>query len=266
MERTRVGDVEIAALLDLEGGPPAADIYASAGDGLARYGEFIDGEGRFAINFSAFALRADGRTVLVDTGGGPERDSALLRELDAAGIAPDAVDLVVFTHLHWDHTGWNVDRETGRPTFPRARYLVPRIDWDLLSRREPRPPRTFARDVAPLEALGVLDLVEGERAVTPSITTLPAPGHTAGHTALVVSSQGERAYVLGDAFISAIDIAEPQWATTWDDDHEATVRTRRDLARRIDGTDAVLAISHPIPSLGRFVMVEGRRTWRGLGA
>jgi glyoxylase-like metal-dependent hydrolase (beta-lactamase superfamily II) len=264
MERTRVGDVEIVALLDLTGGPPAEQIYASAGAGLDRYREHIDAEGRFAINFSAFLLRADGRTVLVDTGGGPERDSALMRELGAAGVAPGDVDVVVFTHLHWDHTGWNIDRDTGRPTFPRARYLVPKIDWDLLSGRDPRPPRTFSRDVAPLEALGALELIDGERAVTPSITTFPAPGHTLGHTALVVSSQGERAYVLGDAFISAIDIAEPTWATTWDDDHEATVRTRRALVERIDGTGDVLAISHPVPSLGRFVTVDGRRRWRGL--
>ncbi len=266
MQRAHIGDVEIAALLDLTGGPPAAQIYASAGDGLARYADLLDAEGRFAINFSAFLLHADGRTVLIDTGGGPERDSALLRELSAAGATPGDVDTVVFTHLHWDHTGWNVDRETGRPTFPRARYLVPRIDWDVLNNREPRPPRTFSRDVAPLATLGVLELVDGHHAVTPSITTLAAPGHTAGHTALVVSSQGERGYVLGDAFISAIDIAEPDWATTWDDDHEATVRTRRALAGQIDGTDALLAISHPVPSLGRFAMVDGRRTWQGLPA
>lgn len=265
MERARVGDVEIVALLDLTGDPTASEVYATAGEALGQYADLLDADGKFAFNYAAFLLRIDGKTVLVDTGGGPERDSALLKEMEAAGVGPADVDQVLFTHLHWDHTGWNLDRETGQALFPKARYYVPRIDWDFLANRQPRPPRTFTRDVAPLEELGVLELIDGEQTLSTSLTSLPAPGHTIGHTAFVVRSQGETAYVLGDAFISAIDVAEPEWATVWDDDHEATRRTRRMLGERIEATNALVAASHPVPNLGRFVIADGRRWWRGVG-
>lgn len=177
MERVTVGNVEVLALAEGSFTPPAEQLYPTAGEALARYREHINAEGNVEMYVGCFLLRADGRTVLVDTGLGPEAQGTLMRELEAGGVAASDVDVVVFTHLHGDHTGWNLDRESGQPNFPRARYLVPRVDWDHFNADLPE---SFIRDVAPLEQLGVLELFEGEHSVTPSVTTLPAPGHTPG--------------------------------------------------------------------------------------
>ena len=264
MERVRVGNVEIVALSDGGGAYPATNTYAAAGDAIQRYAHLFDANGNVTQNFACFLLRADGRTALVECGNGPEREGQLLRELDAAGVQPGDIDTVIFTHLHGDHTGWNLERDGGKPRFTSARYLVPRADWDR-GIEQNREGGSFNRDVRPLEALGVLELIEGERALTPSLVTLPTPGHTPGHTSIVVRSGGEEAYIIGDAFITPVDVAEPDWPTAWDADPEQTVRTRHQLLARIEPIDALVGASHlPAPSLGHFVMVEGKRTWRGV--
>jgi glyoxylase-like metal-dependent hydrolase (beta-lactamase superfamily II) len=173
---------------------------------------------------------------------------------------------VIFTHLHGDHTGWNLLRENGQPRFGRARYWVPRGDWDT-GIGEDREGGSFNRDIRPLEALGVLELIEGERALTPSLVTLPTPGHTPGHTSIVVRSNGQEAYIIGDAFITPVDVAEPEWPTAWDGDKAETVRTRKMLLQRIEPANALVGASHlPAPSIGRFVVVNGRRTWQGVAS
>jgi glyoxylase-like metal-dependent hydrolase (beta-lactamase superfamily II) len=264
MHRVRVGNVDIIALSDGEGGSPATRVYAAAGDAVERYRQFMDAEGNVPQNFACFLLRADGRTVLVDCGNGPEREGKLLQELDAAGVQPADVDTVIFTHLHGDHTGWNLERESGKPRFANARYLVPRPDWDR-GIEQNREGGSFNRDIRPLEALGVLELIEGERTLSESLVTLPTPGHTPGHTSIVVRSDGQEAYIIGDAFITPIDVAEYEWPTSWDADPEQTVRTRRLLLDRIEPRGLLVGASHlPAPSLGHFAMVGGTRTWRGV--
>jgi glyoxylase-like metal-dependent hydrolase (beta-lactamase superfamily II) len=261
MERVKVGNVEVVSLSDMQQGYVAERVYTATGDRLGLYRGFLDEEGRVVLNFASFLLRGDGRTILVDAGNGPERDGKLLDELAAAGVAPAEIDTVLFTHLHGDHTGWNLDRATGKPLFANARYLVPRLDWEHYSHQSPAP-ASFTRDVAPLEALAVLELIEGDLQLSESLTTVAAPGHTPGHTAVAILSEGAHAVILGDAFISPIDIAEPDWPTSWDWDDAVTRQTRRMLIDRIEGQQALVGGSHlPEPSLGRFEMVEGRRSW-----
>jgi glyoxylase-like metal-dependent hydrolase (beta-lactamase superfamily II) len=239
MARVQVGNVEIVALSDGSGAYAGERVYPSAGEALPRHAHHLDAEGRVPLNFGCFLLRADGRTVLVDTGNGPEADGTLMAQLTEAGVQPADIDTVVFTHLHGDHTGWNLQREDGQPRFARARYLVPRGDWDHGVAQD-REGGSFNRDVRPLEALGALDLI-------------------------VVRSGGQEAYILGDAFLSPIDVEEIEWASSWDGDAETTVRTRKMLAQRIEASDALIGASHlPAPGLGRFVVVDGRRTWRGV--
>ncbi len=264
MERVQVGNVEVVALSDGGGAFPATRTYAAAGQAIQQYAHLMDTDGNLLQNFASFLLRADGRTVLVDCGNGPEREGTLLREIEAVGVRPGEIDIVIFTHLHGDHTGWNLERESGQPRFVNARYWVPRADWDR-GIEQNREGGSFNRDVRPLDALGVLDLIEGERALTPSLITLPTPGHTPGHTSIVVRSGGEEAYIIGDAFITPVDVAEPEWPTTWDGDPVQTVLTRKMLLARIEMGNHLVGASHlPAPSIGHFVVVNGTRTWRGV--
>ncbi len=262
MERITVGNVEVIALIDLVQSYNATRVYAETADRLGEYRDLLDGDGKVTLNFACFLLHADGRNVLVDTGNGPESGGKLLDELAAAGVRADEIDTVVFTHLHGDHTGWNLVRDNGALRFPRARYLVPRGDWEHYRSQVP-PPSSFTRDIAPLERLGALELIDGEHALSPSLMTLHTPGHTPGHMAVVVSSLGQHAYVLGDAFLTPVDVAEPDWVTSWDWSATPVRETRRMLLSRIEPTNALVAASHlPVPGLGHFVHSEGRRSWR----
>ena len=264
MQRVSVGDVEVVALIDMVSPSNAARVYAETADRLGEYQDLLDDAGNVVLTYSCYLLRADGRTVLVDTGNGPESQGKLLDELATAGVRPDEIDVVVFTHLHGDHTGFNLERGSGALTFPKARYLVPREDWDHYRAQQP-PPNSFTRDVAPLEALGAMDLIDGDHAISPSLVTLHTPGHTPGHMTVVVASQGQHAYVIGDAFLTPIDVAEPDWVTTWDWMPVPVRETRRMLISRIQPSNSLVASTHlPGSGLGYFVMSEGRRSWRAL--
>ncbi len=255
MQKTQVGEVEVVGLSDGQQAYEAAKVYPDAGDRLP--------DGNVELNFGCFLLRADGRTVLVDTGLGPEAKGGLLDELSAAGVGPDEIDVVFFTHLHGDHTGWNVDRTTGKPTFSGARYLVPKGDWDHYFASQAAG--SFKRDIVPLEPLGCLDLFAGERALSASLTAIPTPGHTPGHSSLVIDSGGERGIILGDVVLSDADVEAPRLSNSFDWDHSFARGTRLALLGRLEREGAVVGASHlPAPGLGRFVRVEGRRVWRVL--
>lgn len=264
MQRAKVGNLEVVALVDTVQPYAATSVYPQAGGALNDYKHYLDAEERVALNFGCYFV-ADGDTrLLVDTGWGPEYQGRLLDELAEAGIERESVTHILFTHLHGDHTGWNLDRESGQPLFPNARYLVPKGDWDHYGAADPQP-ASFTRDVVPLEALGRMELVEGEKNISAALTAVPTPGHTPGHTSVAISSGGERGFVLGDVVISPIDVERPEFQNSFDWDHEIARRTREATLERLIGEKALVGASHlPAPGLGRFVLSEGRRYWEAL--
>ncbi len=264
MQRTHVGDVEVIALVDASRPFPAANVYPSAGDATKSYAHYLTADGGVAMNFGCFLVRDGTSKVLVDCGLGPGANGQLANELRAAGVTPDEIDIVVFTHLHGDHTGWNIDPDTGKARFSRARYLVPRGDWDHYGAQDPVP-ASFRRDVAPLESLGCLDLIEGQRVLTQAVTALPTPGHTPGHTSLLIASGNDRGCILGDVVISPLDTENPDWANTFDWNSDIARETRVRTIDRLCEEGALVGGSHlPAPGLGHFVAADGRRKWRPL--
>lgn len=261
MERRRVGNVEIISLIDNLRTFPAAVVYPTAGEALGRFVGYLDGDGGLSLNFASFVVRDGSTTVLVDTGWGPELDGHLLTELAEAGLTPDAIDVVTFTHLHGDHTGWNLDRASGRPLFPRARYLVPKGDWDHYAAQTP-PPDSFTRDMLPLQTADKLELIDGEHSISPVLTTLPTPGHTPGHTSLLISSGGERGCILGDVVISMIDAEMPSLETPFDGDQPLAIATRKAVIERLAADGSLVGASHlPVPGFGRFKIEAGASRW-----
>jgi glyoxylase-like metal-dependent hydrolase (beta-lactamase superfamily II) len=261
MQRTYVGDVNVFALVDNIQHYPATAVYPSAGTALDRWAGYFDDEGRIALNFGCF-LCVDGDTVLlVDTGWGPEYDGRLLDELAETDVPLSSITHVLFTHLHGDHTGWNLDRATGDPLFPNATYLIPRGDWDHYRSQDPRPD-SFVRDVEPLDRLGKLQLIDGEHTIARSLTALPTPGHTPGHTSVAVASGGAHGFILGDVVLSRVDAGQPSLANSFDWDNEIARRTRKATIARLIEQNAVVGASHlDAPGLGRFVRAEGGSAW-----
>ncbi len=257
-----VGDVEIVSLFDVDFAFDPHRVWPSAGADLDAYQDRLETDGRVLMNCLCFLLRADDRTILVDTGMGPESNGKLMEELHGIGVEPRDVDQVVFTHLHGDHTGWNIDRATGEPLFPRATYLVPRGDWDEQTAKS-QPAASFVRDIAPLRTLGRMELIEDGYVLGPSLTAIHTPGHTLGHTSIAVRSAGEQALVLGDVFLTSIDVEVPDWSGPFDSDQNLARRTRHAVLDRLEASGELVAPAHvPGPGFGRIVREEGRRVWR----
>ena len=261
----QVGNATIVALSDTEQPYAAREVYPDVAEGeWEQYRAFLTSDGQVLLNFGCYAIRVDGRTVLVDTGFGPGMQGKLLDELRDASIGLEEVDVVVFTHLHGDHIGWNVASEggTARPRFPRARYLVPAADWQHYS-SQPQPSAMFRDQVVPLGELGVMDLVGGDHAITPSVTTVATPGHTPGHLSVAVTSGGEHSFILGDVVISRLDAREPGWKNRFDWDTLMARATRESVLERLEREGALVGASYfPKPGLGRFVRSQGRWDWQ----
>ncbi|MDA1129531.1 MAG: MBL fold metallo-hydrolase [Chloroflexi bacterium] len=227
-----------------------------------------------SFNLACFLIKSDGHTIAVDTGLGPKLTpetpwGELLDDLKAHGMQPEDVDMVVNTHAHRDHIGWNLISKDGKytPTFPNAQYYLSATDWEachdpaLIEERFPNAPEC----VWPLEDLGVLNLMEDGHKITSEITTLATPGHTPGHMSLMISSQGENGLVLGDVLHNTVQIENTDWVSRADIDPEQTRITRRNLMDRLEREGIPVAAVHLArPGFGKIVREQGRRFWQVL--
>jgi glyoxylase-like metal-dependent hydrolase (beta-lactamase superfamily II) len=119
--------------------------------------------------------------------------------------------------------------------------------------------------VTPLESLGVLDLLAGEKALTDEVTAFLTPGHTPGHMSLLISSEGEKALITGDAMGHVAQVTEPGWCEVFDSDQQLAQRTRENLLDRIEADGMKIAAGHfPAPGFGKIVRLEGKRYWQAL--
>ena len=270
--RITVGNVEIIALVDMPMQLPWEIIFGSVPlSEFEAYRELYPksfGNGRFATQCGAYALRSQGQTVLCDTGIGPGpiqflrgARGRLLDDMRDKGVQPADVDTVVFTHLHGDHVGWTLSPEQA-PNFPKARFLVPQADWDYFGKM--LETNQQMRQVLPLEQLGVLDLFSGERAVTEEITTYPTPGHTPGHTSLLVSSNGEKAIVTGDLAHHPAQVERMDWCSSFDTDARTTVSTRQKVFAQMQVDGMIAAFCHFPEPFGKLIRLEGKRIFQAL--
>ena len=259
MERRRIGTVEVIALIDTVQTYPATAVYPGAK--LDRFAGYFDANGGITLNFACFLVIDGDQRILVDTGWGPEYEGRMPAELRAAGVDPSTVNVVTYSHLHGDHTAWNVDRASGAPFFPNARYLVPKGDWNYYAAQDP-PPESFTRDMAPLEALKRMDLIEGEAVISQSMTALPTPGHTPGHTSFIIRSGGGLGCILGDVVLTHVDAEDPSLDTAFDTDHALARKTREMMIARLATDGSLVGASHlPVPGFGRFVVEGSRSRW-----
>ncbi|GAA0667981.1 MBL fold metallo-hydrolase [Streptomyces malaysiensis subsp. malaysiensis] len=236
--------------------------------------DFADQRGILRLDSHSFAFEVAGARVLVDTGIGNGKTRAnpawhdlrtdYLERLTAAGFPPESVDLVILTHLHTDHVGWNTHEVDGAwvPTFPRARYLTSRTErefWASYDMDEPRA-RMFHDSVTPVEDAGLLDLVDvpaGGTEVAPGLRLISTPGHTPGHIALQLDSHGERALITGDCVHHPVQLAHPAIGSCVDIAPEQSEATRRELLGSLADTGTLLLGTHFPPPTGGHVITDG---------
>ena len=241
--------------------------------------QHLTDEHKVRFNLASYLIRSEGRTLLVDTGMGARPADApetpwgeLMNDFQAHGLRTDEVDMVVMTHLHRDHVGWNLtpppaDGGKFEPTFPRARYWLSAKDWAACHDPEVMPSRfpNAATTVWPLEDLGLIEFMDGEYTLTSELTAVPTPGHTPGHMSIRISSQGEQAIILGDAIHNQAQVHETHWVSRADMDPEQTRITRHNLMEQLEQEGMLGIIGHfPYPGFGKVVRLEGRRYWQAL--
>lgn len=272
IHRINVGNAELVSLQDSWAAvPPTGFFTTTKASDWEAYGELLDEDGNITLNLGSWLIISQGRTILVDSGigGRPvqmlplKATPALPDVMREAGVAPEQVDVVAFTHLHFDHTGWNTTDVDGSPVplFPNARHIVQQAEWDFwTSSDELKQGAGYDNVLAPLLDAELIDFVEGEGSLTSEVTTIPTPGHTPGHVSFAVNSGGESAYVLGDAAHHMVQLTETDWCPSADVDPETSTASRRALFDRIERENALIASGHfRFPGVGRAARVDGKR-------
>jgi glyoxylase-like metal-dependent hydrolase (beta-lactamase superfamily II) len=234
---------------------------------------YFNPRGNLRLNIGSYIVRSEGRTLIIDTGLGDKGregypPSNLFANLKAAGVAPEEIDLVVITHLHIDHVGWNTvrDGDGWAPAFPRARYLISRTDWEYFSAPERVNDYEYMHDsVLPLAGTGQLDLVDQEHRITGEITLVPSPGHTPGHVCVAIVSGDERAMIIGDMAHHPVQMTETEWSVSFDINPQQAAATRALVAERLERDGGLVIGGHfPPPGIGRLIRLDGRRLWQAL--
>lgn len=219
---------------------------------------------RLISSMHSWLIRTDRHTILLDGCAGNHKDrpgfsrfhqldTPFLQRLHAAGVRPEQIDIVLCTHLHADHVGWNTLLRDGRwvPTFPKAKYLFSRIENEIGDpRRNPAADADLQRggayrdSVLPVIESGQAVLIDGDHAIDDNLTIMPAPGHTPGHVVLWLANSGGRAVFCGDVLHHALQVHAPHWNSAFCEVPEAARATRRRILEQCAEHGAALFPGH----------------------
>lgn len=224
-----------------------------------------------------WVLRGGGRTILVDTGigNGRERPSRaifhrrqgdFLDRLERAGVRPDDVDIVVNTHIHGDHVGWNTRDVGGEwvPSFPNAQYLIPAADDayfgpdnDYANARRPDDRLLYQDSIAPIHRAGQSVLWDGTYRIDAALTLESAPGHTPGSSVLHLNSGPDRAVFVGDMVHTPMQLLHPSHSSCLCLDPARAAVTRRGILERAADEGELVIPAHFAGAGGVEIRREG---------
>lgn len=236
-----------------------------------------DDRNRISLALRCLLIESADALVLVDTGAGNkesdrfldiygisnEGDPTRLEDaIRAARFAPDDVDYVVNTHLHFDHAGGNtrrVDERVAEPSFPAARYLVQRAEYEFAHRDNERVRASYLPpNYDPVAEAGLFDFLEGEMDVVPGVRVLRTPGHTPHHQSVRIESGGEVACFLADLVPTVAHLPLP-WIMGYDLEPLVTLESKRSLLARAREEDWLLVFEHdPDQPWGRLDPMSAR--------
>lgn len=263
MQRWKIGRVTVTKITELETPGPGTFVIPQATPEALLAGpawlrpHFVTDAGEAIMSIHTFVVESEGLRVLVDTCVGNDkprpipdwdrRSGPFLDDLRRAGFPPESIDRVLCTHLHVDHVGWNTRLEGDRfvPTFPNARYLIGRTEWEFWSRvPEDAFGPVLEDSVRPVFDAGLVDLVEGTERVTDEVELLPTPGHTPGHVSVLIRSDGAEGVITGDLMHHPVQCAHPEWGSHFDTDREQALATRRAFLERFGDRPTLVLGTH----------------------
>jgi glyoxylase-like metal-dependent hydrolase (beta-lactamase superfamily II) len=241
--------------------------------------------GEFLLSVHSWVVRTARQLILIDSCNGNHKprpafqtvhqlNTPYLERLRAAGVDPHDVDLVLCTHLHPDHVGWNTQLRDGNwvPTFPNAKYLIGQLEYDDMRTWYETGPRNHPLDIDLASSFedSVLPVLAHEQAVFVAqghvveeeldhgVQLQSTPGHTRGHAAVHIHGAGRHAVATGDAFHHLLQLSHPELPQGADVDPTQSTATRHHLFQEFADTDTIVLPAHfPTPTAGHITTHNG---------
>lgn len=279
-QRWTVGEARITSVVEAQtNGIPPAFFFPDADEATIRrhpwlLPHYADAEGRIGMRVQAFVVELAGRLIVVDpcVGNGKTREMPFWNQqtwpfmdrFEAAGFDRADVDMVVHTHLHVDHIGWDTHLLDGRwvPTFARARHIYVGAELDAQAADEGIDARRIRDDsIAPIFEAGLADIVEPDTDLGSGLRLAATPGHTAGHASLWLTTGGATALLTGDVIHHPVQCAEPALSFVADADTGLARATREAVLAEAVDVDALVLGTH-FPTLPGGRVAADDRVWR----
>jgi glyoxylase-like metal-dependent hydrolase (beta-lactamase superfamily II) len=276
MKPQAIGDIVISKLIedvhpfDRKTGLPDAtpDVFEANKEWLVPHlYDFVADS--LLLSFHTYIVRTPKHTILVDTCIGNDkerpwselwhhRSGPYLDQMIAMDVASESVDYVMCTHLHADHVGWNTRLLDGRwvPTFPNAKYIFSRRDYDHYARTDPddHSHSAFRDSVLPIVEAGQAVMINDDFSIDDTVTILPTPGHTPGHYCVRLRSKGAEAILTGDLMHFGVQVARPDWSAVFCVDGVASAATREVFIDTYADSGVLIMPAHfPGPTCGHII-------------
>lgn len=273
MQPQTLGRLSVSKVMEMESGLPLPvvfpDISAGDLDRVARWCAYPGLAGdpaasMMTLSMHSFVIQLDGQNILIDACNGNCKQRALaevhmldtpyLANLAALGLTPDDIDMVMCTHLHFDHVGWNTRLENGRwvPTFPNARYVFGRQDYEHWAEQDEEEVhrQAFEDSVLPIVQAGLAEIVDvgkptaAHLEIGDGIWLEPAFGHSPGCCLIHAQAGGPPAVFWGDVIHHPVQLVRPELQLMFDHDPMQAARVRQDLLARIADSDTMCFPAH----------------------
>ena len=238
MQRITLGDFELTAVSDgiyhLDGGGMFGVVPKSLWERKVK----PDASNLVPLGLNSVVVRTGSQTVLIETGVGNKlwermvriygQPAELLQQLSAAGIAPEDVDVVINTHLHFDHCGWNTVRQGDKviATFPKAKYYVQEGEWKHAHENQRDGVSYITENYDPLVKSGQMTLLRGDTEIVPGVSVRVYPGHTRDMQAVLVQSGGQTACYISDLIPTSAHL-DLNWVMSYDLYPIETIESRK---------------------------------------
>ncbi|MBI3646729.1 MAG: MBL fold metallo-hydrolase [Acidobacteriales bacterium] len=239
MHRTTLGDFELTVISDGTYLADGGTFFGVVPKSMWSKKVAVDEENHVVTGLNALLVRTGKKNILIETGMGNKMPDKLLRiygqpaklleNLQAAGVAPEDIDIVINTHLHFDHCGWNTVRRGDQivATFPKAKYYVQEKEWEHGRLQLERDAISYiSANYDPLLENGQMVLLSGDLEILPGISVKVFPGHTANMQAVIVESGGNKACYISDLIPTSAHVP-PTWVMSFDLFPLQTIESRK---------------------------------------